>query len=65
MATTKKKPSRLAKALVETAKGMHNTGLLDRATYDKITTRHLAAKDLPKFAPSRLTRFDRCGSAPR
>jgi putative transcriptional regulator len=49
--TTKKKPSRLAKALLETAGDMRKAGLLDRATYDKITMRHLGAKDTPKVAP--------------
>ena len=38
----KKKPSRLAKELLETAEDMHDAGLLDRATYEKITRRHLA-----------------------
>jgi putative transcriptional regulator len=47
----KKKPSRLAKALVETAEGMHRAGLLDRATYEKITMRHLGPKDMPKVSP--------------
>jgi putative transcriptional regulator len=51
MTTKKKKPSRLAKALVETARGMHKAGLLDRTTYDKITMRHLDATSLPKAAP--------------
>ena len=49
--TRKKKPSRLAKALLETAEGMRKSGLLDRATYDKITLRHLGPKDTPKVAP--------------
>jgi putative transcriptional regulator len=48
---TKKKPSRLAKALLETAEGMHKVGLLDRAAYDKITLRHLGPEDAPKVAP--------------
>ena len=52
MATKKmKKPSRLAKELVETAEGMHKAGLLDRATYDKITMRHLGPDNTPKVAP--------------
>ena len=46
-----KRPSRLAKELVETAEGMHEAGLLDRATYDKITMRHPGAAGLPKVAP--------------
>jgi putative transcriptional regulator len=41
MTKVKKKPSRLAEALLETAAGMHKSGLLDRAAYDKITLRHL------------------------
>jgi putative transcriptional regulator len=41
-----KKPSRLARALVETAGGMRKTGLLDRAAFEKITMRHLGP-DLP------------------
>jgi putative transcriptional regulator len=51
MAKKIKKPSRLAKALVETAEGMHRAGLLDRATYEKITMRHPGAKTTPKVAP--------------
>jgi putative transcriptional regulator len=38
--TIKKKPSRLAKALLETAADMRKADLLDQATYDKITMRH-------------------------
>ncbi len=49
--TQKKKPSRLAKALLETAAGMRKAGLLDQATYNKITMRHLGPKDIPKVAP--------------
>lgn len=37
----KRKPSRLALELVETAEDMHRLGILDRATYEKITMRHL------------------------
>jgi putative transcriptional regulator len=49
--TTTKKPSRLAKVLIETAADMRKAALLDRATFDKITMRHLGAKDMPKVAP--------------
>ena len=49
--TTKKKPSRLAKGLLETARDMRKAGILDRATYDKITMRHLGKKEAPKVAP--------------
>jgi putative transcriptional regulator len=41
----------LAKALVETAAGMHEAGLLDHAIYEKITMRHLGPKGMPKVAP--------------
>ena len=52
MATKKKKrPSRLAKALIETAGGMHRAGLLDDATYRKITLRHLGPNDATRAAP--------------
>ena len=42
--TTKKTLSRLGAELIGTAEGMHPIGLLDRATYDKITLRHLGRK---------------------
>jgi putative transcriptional regulator len=38
---TKKALSRLAEAMLETAEGMHRVGIMDAATYDKITLRHL------------------------
>ena len=50
MTKVKKKPSRLAEALLETAAGMHKSGLLDRAAYDKITLRHLGPHT-PKVPP--------------
>jgi len=46
----KKKISRLAKALLATAGDMRNAGLLDRASHDKITMRHLGVA-APKVAP--------------
>ncbi len=46
--TSKKKTSRLTRALLETAEGMHKAGLLNRATYDKITLRHLGPKNTPR-----------------
>lgn len=39
-----KKPSRLTKALRETADGMRRIGLLDGATHAKVTDRHLGPK---------------------
>jgi putative transcriptional regulator len=47
----KRKPSRLAKEIVEMAEDMHSVGLLDRASYEKITMRHLDPKHLPKASP--------------
>jgi putative transcriptional regulator len=47
----KSKTSRLTKALLETAGDMSKAGLLDKATHDKITMRHLGAAGAPKVAP--------------
>jgi putative transcriptional regulator len=55
--TNKKKTSRLAEALVETAGDMHKAGLLDRASYDKITMRHLGVADVPKLDPITATQI--------
>jgi putative transcriptional regulator len=49
--TKNRKPSRLALTLLETAADMRKADLLDRATYDKITIRHLAPKSMPKVVP--------------
>lgn len=51
MRTTRKRPSRLAKELLETADGMRRIGLLDEATHEKITLRHLGPRSVPKIAP--------------
>jgi len=53
MTTKRKKHSRLTAALLETAEGMRKVGLLDAATYGKITLRHLDPKRAPKA--SRMT----------
>ena len=42
--TAKTQPSRLARALLETAGDMHGAGVLDAATHEKITLRHLGAR---------------------
>jgi putative transcriptional regulator len=39
--TTRTQPSRLTKALMETADAMRGAGLMDKATHQKITLRHL------------------------
>jgi hypothetical protein len=44
----KKKVSPLAKALLETAGDMRKAGLMDKATHEKITLRHLGATGAPK-----------------
>ena len=38
------KPSRMVKAILETADGMRRIGLMDEATHAKITLRHLGDK---------------------
>jgi putative transcriptional regulator len=43
--------SRLAAELVETARGMTKAGLMDRATFDKITMRHRGARSAPTAVP--------------
>ena len=48
--TINKRPSGLAKALLETAADMRKADLLDQATYDKITMRH-PGSHTPKVAP--------------
>ena len=49
MKTEKNKPSRLTKALLETAKDMKEAGVLGKAAYEKITMRHLSLKDKNKL----------------
>lgn len=41
---TKMQPSRLTQALLETADDMHRVGVMDVATHEKITLRHLGDK---------------------
>ena len=45
MTTGKEKPSRLTQALLETAEDMRDVGILDNVAYEKITLRHLGAKE--------------------
>jgi putative transcriptional regulator len=49
--TTKKHPSRLAKALLETADDMRRVGILDAADHKKITLRHLGSGDTAGAEP--------------
>ena len=45
MAKENKKPSRLAVAMLETARDMRQAGVLDEASYGKITMRHLGVEE--------------------
>ena len=51
MTTQNKKTSRLAEALLETAKDMRDSGILNEADYEKITMRHLGVHDIPMIEP--------------
>ena len=44
MATKRKQPSRLTKALLEMADDMRGAGIMDEMTHAKITLRHLSDK---------------------
>lgn len=46
-----KKLSRLTEALLETAEGMHRTGIMDDAAYRKITVRLLGTQAPPTAKP--------------
>jgi putative transcriptional regulator len=48
---TKKQPSRLTKALLETADDMRRVGVLDEVAHEKITLRHLGHQDEPNAEP--------------
>lgn len=51
MTKTTEHPSRLTKALLETADDMRRTGVLDAAAYEKITLRHLGGQPEPGAEP--------------
>lgn len=46
-----KQQNRLTEALLETAEGMHRTGILDDDEYRQITIRHLGEKAVPAAKP--------------
>ncbi len=48
---TTKKPSRLTTELLEMAEAQHRLGIMDDATYNKITVRHLGDKTLATAEP--------------
>ena len=45
------KTSRLSEAILEMAAAQHSIGLMDNATYEKITLRHLGPKSLSVAQP--------------
>lgn len=49
--TTKQTPTRVTKALLETAGDLHQSGILSEAAHEKITLRHLAKDAEPARAP--------------
>lgn len=51
MTTKKGKHSRLEEAILETAKDMQEAGIMDEATYSKITMRHFRAGEDPNAQP--------------
>ena len=56
---TKNKVSPLTKAMLETARDMRQSRLLDRATHDKITLRHLGEREakLPPISGAQIRRM--------
>jgi putative transcriptional regulator len=48
---TSKTLSRFAEAMLETAEGMHNVGIMDDATYRQITVRHPGPEVAALIAP--------------
>jgi putative transcriptional regulator len=48
---TTKKPSRLAREIVEMAAGQRRLGMMDEDTYRQITVRHLGPDALPTAEP--------------
>lgn len=51
MTKENKKPSRLASAMIETAKEMRRVGVLDEVAYGKITLRHLGVEEKIEAVP--------------
>ena len=49
--TTTKRPSRLGKAIAEMAGDQFNAGMIDTATFEKITIRHLGERPVRTAEP--------------
>jgi len=60
MTKKKKRPSRLAMGLIETAKGMHRIGLPDLPAYEKMILHHLGRKDGVKLASITPRKYGPC-----
>jgi putative transcriptional regulator len=48
---SKKKLSKFAAAMLETAEDMHRIGVMDDAAYERITVRHLGVNPMPTARP--------------
>jgi len=48
---TKTAPSRLTQAILETVDGMHRVGVMDNASHEKITLRHLGPESRAAAEP--------------
>jgi putative transcriptional regulator len=51
MKSKAKKPSRLTEAMLETAKDMHNIGIMNDTDYSKITMRHIGKEPVASVRP--------------
>jgi hypothetical protein len=51
----KKKPSPLTKAVLETARDLHEAGILDASAHEKIIMRHLGRSDSCQARRSRIS----------
>jgi putative transcriptional regulator len=49
--TTRTVPNRLGEAIVEMANDMYRLGIMDEATHEKITVRHLGKQPVPTAEP--------------
>lgn len=49
--TTKRKPSRLGKAIADMAEDQYRSGIMDAETFEKITIRHLGEKPVLTAKP--------------
>lgn len=64
---TEKTPSRLMTELLEVAEALHWKGIMDDATYERITVRHLGAREAARRLAELERRCPQCAelSSPR